>query len=592
MKYVSFDIFDTCLVRRCGDAENVFFLLARRLFGDDTTEAEMFFHWRCWAENSAVNRLGEKNVSIDDIYEGIPNYILRQYDIESLIKEELNLESEMLRAIPSTLKIIEERRNEGEKIVFISDMYLSSSFLFDILLREGIAKKDDLCFVSCECKKSKASGKIYSYVTNYMGGKPLCHYGDNLWSDIKKAKENGINSRLLSNGFNKTEKYILRRMRNNRNFHLYSCLVGTMRFGRLKNTQGLSPDLSSDFVAPMFTAYVLACLRKAQHDKMDRLYFLARDGYILLWIAKHFSSYFPSIDLKYLYVSRKSMYLPSLSSVKAEEIERYFADNFKYTTKEQRLSYFKQATWDENVVLRQAKKARERIDKYFEKNGVYDENVKYALVDVGWKGSGKFAFNQLLKQKGYAPREMWYWGTFKEWRMSFDGDFWTYNINMDLPMYFITMVEDFFSTSPNLSTIDYEDGEPVFDEKSKIDNADVLEMNKLCLNDFISMVKEFRIDNQNILDELSLVCCNVLKNHPEYVDLRPLLTMKCFSEKGNGKGLINTPHLIDVLKYVMGSNSFTGWIEGNMAYSCKMLLNFARCARKISMFIRNKKEDA
>lgn len=33
MKLVSFDIFDTTLVRKCGAPENIFYLLANRIFG-------------------------------------------------------------------------------------------------------------------------------------------------------------------------------------------------------------------------------------------------------------------------------------------------------------------------------------------------------------------------------------------------------------------------------------------------------------------------------------------------------------------------------------------------------------------------------
>ena len=90
------------------------------------------------------------------------------------------------------------------------------------------------------------------------------------------------------------------------------------------------------------------------------------------------------------------MYLPSLTSLDENEIEKYFGDKLRYTSNKQVLNYFKQTVWDENVILKEATEARKRIDAYFEKEDIYNENVKYALVDVGWKGSGRYAFNKLL----------------------------------------------------------------------------------------------------------------------------------------------------------------------------------------------------
>ena len=184
----------------------------------------------------------------------------------------------------------------------------------------------------------------------------------------------------------------------------------------------------------------------------------------------------------------------------------------RYTSNKQVLKYFKQTVWDENVILKEATEARKRIDAYFEKEDIYNENVKYALVDVGWKGSGRYAFNKLLHLRGCTEREMWYWGSFKDW-----------------PLPFITLIEDFFSTSPDLSTIDYKDGKPLFDENSKIDNAQILLKNKNCLACFCLFVNEYELDNLNILDNLSHVCCDVLAERPDMFDLRALSEMNCFS---------------------------------------------------------------
>ena len=46
MKLASFDIFDTTLIRRCGKPENVFCLMAERLYPGDKVARDRFVEWR------------------------------------------------------------------------------------------------------------------------------------------------------------------------------------------------------------------------------------------------------------------------------------------------------------------------------------------------------------------------------------------------------------------------------------------------------------------------------------------------------------------------------------------------------------------
>ena len=46
MKLASFDIFDTALIRRCGKPENIFYLMAERLWPNDSVAQERFVEWR------------------------------------------------------------------------------------------------------------------------------------------------------------------------------------------------------------------------------------------------------------------------------------------------------------------------------------------------------------------------------------------------------------------------------------------------------------------------------------------------------------------------------------------------------------------
>jgi predicted HAD superfamily hydrolase len=59
--------------------------------------------------------------------------------------------------------------------------------------------------------------------------------------------------------------------------------------------------LAADVVAPCYVAYVKWLLNDAQKRGIKRLYFLSRDGYILMKIAENMEH--DGIELRYLFLS-------------------------------------------------------------------------------------------------------------------------------------------------------------------------------------------------------------------------------------------------------------------------------------------------
>ena len=75
MKLASFDIFDTTLIRRCGNPENIFCLMAERLYPDDEGKQREFVEWRkkrpMVVSSMRNEKLGMRNVEVglEEIYE-------------------------------------------------------------------------------------------------------------------------------------------------------------------------------------------------------------------------------------------------------------------------------------------------------------------------------------------------------------------------------------------------------------------------------------------------------------------------------------------------------------------------------------------
>ncbi len=217
MRLASFDIFDTALIRLFGRPENINILLAGK-------------------EHSQGDAL------------------------------ERQVESDNLIANPAVRDMINQKRNEGYLITFISDMYLDSQFLSEILKREGCMEDVDKIYVSCEHNARKDTGTLYDLVRKELQPDEWEHYGDNKRSDVIMAEHKGIKAHLIDNSYR---------------------------------------DLASRFVAPAYLPYVLWVLQEARHQSIQRLYFISRDGYILQQIAAALPH--DSIELRYFFTSRKAL---------------------------------------------------------------------------------------------------------------------------------------------------------------------------------------------------------------------------------------------------------------------------------------------
>lgn len=217
MRLASFDIFDTTLIRLFGRPENINILLA----GKEHTKGD------------AIER---------------------------------QVESKCLIANPEVREIITQKRQEGWQIAFISDMYLDSVFLTEILRREGCMEDGDKIYVSCEHNARKDTGTLYDLVRKDLHPTQWEHYGDNKQSDVKMALQKGIVSHHIDNSYR---------------------------------------DLSSRFVSSAYIPYILWIIKEAKKQNIKRLYFISRDGYILQKIAAALPH--ESIELRYFFTSRKAL---------------------------------------------------------------------------------------------------------------------------------------------------------------------------------------------------------------------------------------------------------------------------------------------
>lgn len=554
MRVVSFDIFDTTLIRKCGRPENVFFLLSRNLFPLDKGMQCSFYMWRLQAERKNKLVLKKENLTIEDIYHDFDSMNLG-VETSYAILQEKKLESEMLVSNFEIRELIKRKRKEGCQICFISDMYLDSAFLKKILIREKCAESEDLVFVSCECNKTKAGGGLYNYVKNQIGVdySHWDHYGDNGYSDLRCSKKLGINGHWVDTKYNSAEILVENKYLNYLFGQSLSVLVGLQRCARL-HLSGNLPEYSAaaDYISSLYIPYLLYLFENAKKQNITRLYFLSRDSYILYELSKLLKNDYPEVQCRYLFLSRKSLTLPLLDDISKENLCFILGDRqslvglritdvvnllklehltiaFPFTkikTEQQEDEFISILKAHQQEILLLQQKERRLLDAYLEQEECYDDNVNMAMVDVGWVGTTRLMINKLREYRQLSKIPFFYLGCRNDVISACYGKLYSY-----LPSQFITpeltfLIESYYSLSDYASTIAYvESGSeiiPVFNDKQEILH-NLVQINVDACSEVLKNMKNiFNLETQSAIEVWGISFISLFKENPSVIDYAPL----------------------------------------------------------------------
>ncbi len=301
-KIYSFDVFDTCLARLCGEPQLVFDVLSlkvQKAIGQNCTE-----HMR---QLFVAARANAKGSYLEEIYLDISLRYPLPYSPKDMVTLELATERELLVPIKTTYQLLNQLRRKGD-IIFISDMYLPSYFIRERLIEFGFLRDSDRLYVSNELGVYKHDGSIYQFIheTEGISYNQWHHYGDNRQSDYIIPRHLGIHAKHIHFDYLPYEKQwqkkiVLR-------FQYPSILAGVARAIRLSTD---APDDQTAFVcditAPLMVSWVLTIMADAQRRGICRLYFCARDMHTPYLIAKHLHKFITGPSPQYLFISREAL---------------------------------------------------------------------------------------------------------------------------------------------------------------------------------------------------------------------------------------------------------------------------------------------
>lgn len=326
---VSFDIFDTLLVRSTLVPADVFRNVAKR-HADMIPEGFDFVKERIAREHELYHTM---NPGLHQIYEKIAAECNIEPDImDRLMKLELQEEMEVLRPRRTMLEMMQYARYKGKEICCISDMYIPKDEMQKILSKNGIFP--DELFISCEYGVSKSNG-LFEAARSYYKNRRILHIGDNEAADINMASRYGINETfLIASVYKMAEDSKLGGMlfeahslgeRNVLGNFLADFLNNPFLFSETGGKIRISSEYEMGYfiLEPVLRVFVNWLLRQLGDGHNKILLLAARDGWLikqLLDIAG--DSNRVATEYKYFYASRMAC---TLAGMKSDEDVRYAA---------------------------------------------------------------------------------------------------------------------------------------------------------------------------------------------------------------------------------------------------------------------------
>ena len=273
---VTFDVFDTLLLRPLARPEDAFYLLGARLGYPDLRRL------RIQAEEEARRRkelaAGSREVTLEEIWAVLaPETGLSQ--TEGMAAER-RLEFDLCRANPYFLPVVAALRRQGKTLAVLSDMYLEEETVAALLDRCGFGTFD-ACLVSGERGSSKSGGGLYRLAQKLLGpGRACAHVGDDPWADQRQAEAAGWAAFPYRNVHRAGAPYRAEDM---------SPIVGSLYRGLVNTRLHNGTELHSRaweygyvYGGLFAVGYCRFVERLRRELGADRLLFLSRDGAVLL----------------------------------------------------------------------------------------------------------------------------------------------------------------------------------------------------------------------------------------------------------------------------------------------------------------------
>jgi len=518
---ISFDIFDTLIMRRVLFPDDVFDIVTDRCNVDFDFKSE-----RIKAEQQLYQTT---NPDLDEIYEVIrmnnPNV-----DTEFLKNEELKVEKDVLIKREEIAKILNFAVSQGKKVYLISDMYLDKTILNSILNDLGIQGYDDI-FVSCEFKKAKSCG-LFDIFKEKVSGTSYLHIGDNKEADGDAACKSGIDSFILKSAYDMVGISSYSKILNYTNdfdqrlhIGIFISEVFNNPFSMYKSGGRASLNeyaMIGVYIAPVVTDFLNWLIHKVEHDNCENIILVARDGYVL---SKMLDCITEQTKTKHFYFLTSRISALSALMYKKEYIDYILNTPYSGTLKDMMtvrcgidISEFPtKLSSDELIyiymdeITEQGRKNKANYLKYINSLGI-DFSKNTAYVDFVSSGTCQMCLEDLLDIKliGYYFIKL---NTDNEKKnrlyiQSFQNSGYAYELKSNLYNKYMMMESIFTSYKPTLKGFN-DEGQPIYFEEYRSEDIiqSIKSIHEKMINYYIvykNLCKNMTINEYNELSDIIL----------------------------------------------------------------------------------------
>lgn len=411
---ISFDIFDTLILRKVDDPKIVFDIVGLRLGIAGYREL------REQASKEAKKYTLKHNAEADifEICEKLSEYIGIRKEI--LVETEFQVEMDYCFANPYFKEVF--NNIECKKVVATSDMYWPEPYIRKLLENFGYYIEE--IFVSCDYECGKRSGELQNCVMHKKGKrKKYIHIGDSIIADITPSREYGWDTIHYYNNQFAGNKYRVQGLKSVSS-SIYKGIVNTYIHCGVNE---YNKYFEHGFVNAGYLAYSFCewIEEKAVRDNIDNIVFLGRDCDV---IYKIYNKYFTQIKSSYMKFSRflsdsllfaempevyiknnikKRAFWPEKDRIIISELLEQLDLSFlndkleKYNLNGEDIASISNYDKIRSLIYGEKEKISEHFQdmqqaskKYFQQIIGDDSNI--LVVDLGWKGSSLFSINYIV----------------------------------------------------------------------------------------------------------------------------------------------------------------------------------------------------
>ncbi|MEW4410960.1 HAD family hydrolase [Clostridium sp. AN503] len=337
------------------------------------------------------------------------------------IQAEISIECSHISLDENIMSVFKEVLKHNKRIIIISDFYSDKIIVEKLCAFLDIEQYISDIFISSEIGLRKSTGNLYEYICSNLKISPdeLLMVGDNKKSDFEIPKKMGIYS-----VWKQCDRYIPQMLDTKELKKKYFKLAFSNPVW--SPLSGYVPEILY-FISKLYLELIALDIPK--------VFFFSREGQLIKMLFDIYQSSLngKKIETEYLYISRKSILLPSLNDIEIETFQSIFRqfqhltvsdflNNLSFSNDEAAEIYSEcgigtneiLSEKTRNVILGKLKKCERFITLYDTKRNeqkkifldylrsfgtVADSQNTITIVDIGWKGTIQDCLQKVVNGK-------------------------------------------------------------------------------------------------------------------------------------------------------------------------------------------------